>query len=58
MQEKRTRTETPVQFTDGHDFPWGPINVHGDPIRPFLASDGSTMVHCLDGNISGKIRSS
>ena len=37
------RTETPEQFTDGHDIPRGGIDAHGDPIRPSLASDGPSL---------------
>ena len=28
------RTETPVQFTDGHDVPREPIDSHGNPMAP------------------------
>ena len=28
------RTDTLVQFTDGHDTPRGPIDGHGNPIAP------------------------
>ena len=31
---ERACTETPVQFTDSHDNPMGPIDVHGNPMAP------------------------
>ena len=43
---KRALTETPVQFTDGHDILKGPSSMAmAIPWHPSLASDGSVMVH-------------
>ena len=43
-----TRTETPVQFTDGHDVPKGPIDGHGNPMAPILGqgwfSDSPSLI--------------
>ena len=54
---RRTRTETPVQLTDGHGISRGPSMAIEIPWNPSLASDGSTMVFRSDGNISEKILS-
>ena len=38
-----TRTETPVQFTDGHDVPRGPIDGHDNPGQGWF-SDGPSLI--------------
>ena len=44
----RARTETPVQFTDGHDIPRGPIDSKGDLMAPIPGqlwlSDGPSLI--------------
>ena len=43
-----TDTETPVQFTDGHGIPRGPIDGHGHPMAPtpgqLWFSDGPSLI--------------
>ena len=42
---ERARTETPVQFTVGHDIPRRPIDGHGEPMAPIPGRDASAMVN-------------
>ena len=54
------RTETPVQFTDVHDIPRGPIDGHGDPMAPIPGqrwfSDGPSLTWKHIGKKSFKLR--
>ena len=43
---EHARTETLVQFTDGHDIPRGPIDSHDDPVAPLLGQRWFSNDHC------------